>query len=1761
MATPSTISSDSTGVVKDLSVSLVFCGNDFCSDDLLMHFGSLQRNGRNQQFRILSSFLSESCAMLQHEISLLPSGLSETLPAFQDIQGLAMHFIGMLLGHCEAQSNDYNLHNGTTKLAGLSVGLLSSAAISVSSSLSSLNRAGIESARVAWRLGVHIHRLSQLLESHPTEGQPDSWAYVVTGLSESQVQEELDTINSTSSHPELLKVFISAADKNSVSVTGPPARLKSAFLSSRVLRYSRWLPLPVYGGLCHAPHLYTVEDVRSIVYGPEPRYNRDQRVLLPMFSSSHGNFFQEQTFDELLQAVVSEIMTGGIYLDSLSAAIACSLEQSSYCQFMTFRSSLITAGLSTAIESALPQLHLTKEDLVDWTTSDLPGIHPSSMRNSKLAIVGMSCRLPGGANNNELFWKLMVDGRDVHTRIPADRFDVEAHFDPTGKTPNSTQTPFGNFIDNPGHFDAGFFNMSPREAEETDPMHRLALVTAYEALEMSGYAPDRTPSTNRKRIGTYYGVASDDWREVNAGQNPGTYAVPGGERAFANGRINYFFKFGGPSLNMDTACSSGLAAVNAACSALWAGEADTVLAGGLNVITNPDNYCMLGRGHFLSLTGQCKVWDKDADGYCRADGVGAVVMKRLADAEADNDNILAVVIAGATNHSADAVSITHPHAGAQMENYSRVLAHSGISPLDVSYVELHGTGTQAGDAVESESVATVFAPIGARRRPEQRLHLGAVKSNIGHSEAAAGISSLIKALLVFQEGQIPRHVGIRTEINPVVARNLDRRNAGLALENTPWPRPQGKKRYALVNSFGAHGGNTSILLEDAPIRDRVGQDPRDTHVFTISAKSKNSLRGNMEAMIRYIDENPETSAADLSYTLVARRMHYHFRMTAAASSIGQFRKSLAASLEHSNGTKSVPTEAPPIVMTFTGQGAFYEGLSTQLYTHFEPYRLEVQQLDRLIQKLGFASILSHFEREPVEGGSVSRVSALATQLCVVVMEIALAHFWKLLGVVPNAVIGHSLGEYAALVTAGVLSAADAIYLVAKRAQIMAKVCEEGTHSMLSVRAGADTISDLIGTQVVYEFSCINGSEDTVVTGTRAAMDATKIILGGKGVKAHMLDLPHAFHSAQIDPVLDEFEGVAKHITFKTPSIPVISPLQKDCIFDGKTVNASYMARASRKPVDFVGALDAARDMGLVDNQTVWLDVGPHPVCGTFVRNWNVAAKTFASARKNEGSFATLAATLAGLHAAGVSLTWQEWYRPYEKASRLLKLESYKWNEKNYWIQLVGTWTLDKAFAGDKKRTQALGAVESSLRTSSIHQVLSEEVWESSTKVRCVAQSDLKHPSLLPSVCGHEMNGYGVASSSIWADMAYVLGEHVYKLAAPSPKNLSMNITNLEVLHAQVIASDQPKPHLIKTEAELDLNTRSTLVKWYHQSASGEAQEHFASCTIRYEDAKTWQLEWSRIAHLVRSRADELDRLATTGAATRLNRKMAYGLFGNVVNYAEKYRGMQTVALADGEACAQVRLADDAYGTWHTPPHWFDSVFHVGGLVLNGGDAVNNRDFFYVTPGWDSCRMTRPLAGGDCYRSVVRMAETGEQNMYAGDVYVLQGDQIVGMMGGMRFRRVPRTLMNHFFSPTARSAIRTEEVVVQPPSSRAIVPATLVSNDHVPPGAPVRAAAAMDVREGPGSRVVAETAECLEPETQQAEDGIVNDCLRIIARESGLEIKALQDDASFFELGIDSLMSLVLSDKFHSELQLEVKSSVFLECSNIAAFKEWLNQYH
>lgn len=689
-----------------------------------------------------------------------------------------------------------------------------------------------------------------------------------------------------------------------------------------------------------------------------------------------------------------------------------------------------------------------------------------------------------------------------------------------------------------------------------------------------------------------------------------------------------------------------------------------------------------------------------------------------------------------------------------------------------------------------------FAPPDRRLRLEQRLHLGAVKSNIGHGEAAAGVSSLIKVLLMYQHGTIPRHVGIQTSMNPVVAQNLAYRNAGVLSKNTIWlPMLPDGKRYSVVNSFGAHGGNTTLLLEDAPsprsrplIQDNLSSATATCQVVCVSAKSKASLRGNVNALLRYLDAHPDTDIADVAYTTCARRIHHHIRIAHSISSTTQLRDFLQSAADNVDVCAKHVTSAKqkPVVFAFSGQGSFCHGAAAHLFEQAPSFRDEVLQLDRVVRKLGFPSVLAavagdaantnsnivgasqarsaessvdgergtetvvSFDSNSMSFAEAASESPLVTQLALVVIQIAQARYWRTLGIAPSVVVGHSLGEYAALVSAGVLSVADAIFLVGKRAELMLVACDPGSHAMLSIQgASATRIAELCQEHEInhhYELSCLNGLNDIVVSGKRADMTALRDMFQGLGigVRCVLLDIPFAFHSAQLDPVLDNFEQVARHVTFKSPAIPVISPLLKQCICQGGFIDETYLRHATREPVDFVGALDAAVAEGVVDDNATWIDIGPHPVSIVFIRNHRrlAATQTLGSMRRGDNALATLTGSLAILHCGGYPIAWNEYFAPRETSHRLLHLDSYQWNYKDYWIPYEGTWTLDKAHAG-RGISQANSSAAATFFTSSVQQVVSEEFGASAG--RMTALSNLTHPDLLGSAGGHRINGRSVVT--------------------------------------------------------------------------------------------------------------------------------------------------------------------------------------------------------------------------------------------------------------------------------------------------------------------------------------------------------------------------------------------------------------------------------
>ncbi|KAJ6096673.1 polyketide synthase [Penicillium sp. IBT 16267x] len=1717
---------------------------------------------------VLRGLLSESTTVLRGEFRGLSAELKSDLPPFQSVLDLIESYnwqvgplagplsnafscllsLCLFVGDYEHRAEKFEFHKANSLLAGLDMGSLAAAAVVSSPTLADLPAFGAEAIRIALRTGIVMQERARQLEPQTTGAALESWAIVVRGTSEEAMQIEIQGFNRSMGIPDSnpSQLFVSDIQvDDTVLISGTPSKLgKLQQSASRQIRDAFYAPpLLMHWGPSHAPHLYDQAHSTWAVKKIEESLGRRELTKVGnLVSSRDGTIIKAPTVAELFQLVVDELLTKTAHWAKVAARLKMSsiLKKHKEIQVEIIESHVLVDNLILEVSATHPSLKISLRNLGQWLyveNKDRPD--PSS---GKIAIVGMSCRFPGGANDAQKFWELLEQGRDVHCKVPADRFDVESHTDVTGKRPNTSMSPFGCFIDQPGLFDASFFDMSPREAGQTDPTHRLALVTAYEALEHAGYTHDRTPSTNKLRVGTFYGQCCDDYREANAGQNVDTYFIPGNYRAFAPGRISYFFKFSGPSFNCDTACSASLATIQIACTSLLHGDADMVVAGGVNILTNSDSFAGLSRGYFLSPTGGCKVFDCDADGYCRADGVGSVVLKRLADAEQDNDNILGVIAGSATNHSANAVSITHPHAATQANLFRQILTQSGVSPLDVDVVEMHGTGTQVGDVIEMESVTSVFSPPGVKR--SHPLHISSVKANIGHAEAAAGMAALIKVLLAFQHNEIPRHVGIKTALNPRFPA-LGELNIHIPEINTPWPRNASRKRYALVNNFSAAGGNTSLLLEEPPARPSPKGWPCTRFVIAVSAKSIVSLIGNLENLINRIDNDPAIHLPSLSYTTTARRMHHAYRVAVEGATIEQVSDSLRRRLQSVHSQRLLPKTSPSTAFVFSGQGSHYVGVGHQLYDHQPVFREEIKRLDEICVLHGFPSILPAMTT--ISSGVVE-TDLMVAHLTAVCVAMALCCLWSSLGVSPAVVIGASLGEYPALYAAGVLSASDVIFLVGQRAVLLKEICTPNTHAMLAIRASVDEIRK-VARGLSFEEACLNGHTNTTIAGTADSIAEIQLTLTAQGYRSTKLNVQYAFHSSQIEPILVKFEKLAQAVTFKRPKVPVLSPSLVTSVCDDTTFNSSYLRDMTRLPVRFVNILEKAQKLGVIDSKTVWIEIGAHPtysnsVCGAFTD----PPLAVPSLRQGEDNWHTFAKSMMELYHAGIELNWNAWYQPFEPELRLLDLPSYHWNNRNHWIQYNGDWMLVKD-KGSRSPERPSLLHESSLHTTLIHQVVEETMLDDSGTV--VVRSNIVHPDFFHVASGHKMNGRPVVSVFAYTDMALTLANYLHSKIRPGMPLPPMDLSNVRILKALMPHEHQTGTQIVQVSASADLKHGLIDMSWYHVLAD-DTEELVATGTVECGDSQVWMNEWADLTHLLTSRMDVLNEMANKGQASRLSRDLIYTLFQTLVEYSKPYHGMQSVVLNGMEATAEVILSPPSDGKWTVCPQYIDPIAHIGGFALNCGNAVDNRNNIFVMDSWRSMRFARPLVPGAKYQTYVKMQpEPASPILYTGDVYVLEANEVIGVVGRMTLRSYPRVLLSRLFP---REGYRSLMSVGVGSCSRAVS-----STDEMPISTPftdLTSSKTSTSHEGDTSNNLPGYKMDLVVNDQGpvADQTLAGRAMALIASETGMDLADMTDETTLSSMGVDSLLSLVLVQKFATELSIAVQGHMFLECPTIRDFK-------
>jgi len=874
-----------------------------------------------------------------------------------------------------------------------------------------------------------------------------------------------------------------------------------------------------------------------------------------------------------------------------------------------------------------------------------------------IAVIGMAGRFPG-ADTLEAFWALLREGHDAITEIPSDRWNVDAYYDPDPAAAGKAYVRRGGFVRDVSRFDARFFGISPREASSMDPQQRLLLEVAWEALEDAGVVPARI---ERGAGGVFVGISNADYAHLHtrAGDQAriDTYEGTGNAFSFASGRLSYVLGWHGPSVSVDTACSSSLVAVHLAGQSLRAGECDVALAGGVNLILSPDSFIRACKNGMLAPDGRCKTFDAAADGYARGEGCGVVVLKRLSAALAAGDRVLAVIRGSAVNQDGRTGGLTVPNGAAQQALIRRALASADVAPHEIAYVEAHGTGTALGDPIEVNALA---AALGVGRGPERRLWLGSAKTNIGHLESAAGIAGLIKTILALRHREIPPHLHYRTP-SPHIA--WDALPIGVAVARRPWPAGP---LLAGVSSFGFSGTNAHVIVEAAPEVTGAPACTRPVHVLTLSARSDGALAALAD---RYAERlgAPDRELADACFSANVGRSTLEHRLAVVGRDAREMQDRLRAwragaetgGVLQGHVERGRPT--PDVAFLFPGQGAQYAGMGRALYASSATFRAAVTRVG--------AALGPEWQRRletVIRGEGAVAVDETATaQVALFAVQWGLAEVWRSWGIRPAAVVGHSVGEFAAACVAEVVDVEAAARMVAERGRLMGALPAGGR--MVAVEAQLPIVTAAIeavradGLRDVG-IAAINGPDSLVVSGEAGAVAAVEERLAATGARTRALRVSHAFHSTLMAPMQAPFGGAARLVQWGAPRVTWVSTVTGRVVKPGET-DVDYWVRQVREPVQFAAAMETVSALGVeayveVGPGTTLLGLGRRCLDGT-ERVWTP------SLRAGRDDWEQMLESLAQLWSAGVPVDWDAFDR--EGPRRRVSLPTYPWQGGTHWL--------------------------------------------------------------------------------------------------------------------------------------------------------------------------------------------------------------------------------------------------------------------------------------------------------------------------------------------------------------------------------------------------------------------------------------------------------------------------------------------------------------
>lgn len=962
-----------------------------------------------------------------------------------------------------------------------------------------------------------------------------------------------------------------------------------------------------------------------------------------------------------------------------------------------------------------------------------------------LAIVGIGCQFPGGANSPDSFWQLLCGETDATGVVPENRWNNAKYYDPNPAKLGKMVTRRGGFLSEIDQFDAQFFGISPREANLLDPQQRLLLQTTWAALEDAGIPVETVAGTD---VGVFIGGFTLDYQLL---QNRGRtsryrfkpHSATGMMMTMLANRISFTFDFRGPSMTIDTACSSSLVAVHLAALSIWNGECDLALAGGVNIMIGPNTAIAESKSGFLSSDGRCKAFDGSADGYGRGEGGAVVVIKPLEQALRNGDEIYAQILGTAVSQDGHTDSITVPSEEAQQSAIAAALRRARIRPNEIGYVEAHGTGTPVGDPVEMRALAKALATDRAASDP---LLVGSVKTNIGHLEAGAGVAGLIKTALVLKHGYIPANLHLVKAHSQIPLADL---NIDVPRSGRPFPACQ--RRMAGVNSFGFGGTNAHVVLAEHPAvgSGAAANETRSAPlaILPISARSEEALVATAHQLAEHLVAHPELTLSDVGYTLSRRRSHLNYRRAVVAASIDGARDELfaLASIDQTAASRTQPSVAK-LAFVCSGMGPQWWKMCRGLLDVYPAFTESILRSDRELSRYTDWSLIEELRADEADSRMAETEVAQPANFAI---QIALAQQLNVFGIHPDAVIGHSAGEVAAHHLAGLLTFEQAIKVIYHRSRLQQRTSGRGR--MLAVGLSAESLAQTIDGAALEEIgrrvsiAAINGPSAITIAGDNGVLDDIASQLDDVNVFNRFLTVKVPYHTHYMDTVRDDLYIALEGLSSEAASIPLYSTVTGERL-DGYSSGAAYWWQNTRATVLFEPTV---RRM-LEDGYTHFVELGPHPVLAAslfeIAGNQETEAVVVATQRRNQDDARTLMNCVGALHCHGHTIAWEALYPAH--GARLQKLPSYPWQCKRFW-------------------NETEEAAEE-LHYTPVHPLLGQPVgaihptWEAELSTAGV-----------PFLSDHQVQGTVLVPGAVFIEMALAAAKEVYGSSDYSVENLTL----------------------------------------------------------------------------------------------------------------------------------------------------------------------------------------------------------------------------------------------------------------------------------------------------------------------------------------------------------------------------------------------------